>query len=247
MGLIKLNGVNYWGSNYGAGIVAPMIYSDEEREVGVWRDGKPLYQKTVKVTSSSAHSTIIAHGIANIENVVHVFGILDRADSVFLPTNYSRWDGTSEDLVGCHATTTDIALYVNTSAYYGKTVYVTLQYTKTTDTAGSGNLTPSGAVAVHYSTNEQVIGTWVDGKPLYQKTYSGLSAVSDTTFHTIGVTISNVETLVNAQTTGRQANGRLSTQNPMTNIQTDGTVQTCENVNGWAINTLTLQYTKTTD
>lgn len=29
----------------------------------------------------------------------------------------------------------------------------------------------------NYSTSEQVIGTWVDGKPLYQITYSGLSLV----------------------------------------------------------------------
>ena len=28
----------------------------------------------------------------------------------------------------------------------------------------------SGSSSIDYSTNEQVIGTWIDGKPLYQKT-----------------------------------------------------------------------------
>lgn len=32
-----------------------------------------------------------------------------------------------------------------------------------------------GDIAHHYSTNETVIGTWIDGKPLYQKTVTGLS------------------------------------------------------------------------
>lgn len=30
-----------------------------------------------------------------------------------------------------------------------------------------------GGGGTHYSTTEQVIGTWIDGKPLYQKTFSG--------------------------------------------------------------------------
>ena len=36
----------------------------------------------------------------------------------------------------------------------------------------SGVLSASGGGAVNYSTTEQQIGTWIDGKPLYQKTYS---------------------------------------------------------------------------
>ena len=36
---------------------------------------------------------------------------------------------------------------------------------------------------IHYSTNEQVIGTWIDGKPIYQKTftYTGPDITMDTT------------------------------------------------------------------
>ena len=36
-----------------------------------------------------------------------------------------------------------------------------------------GVLSATGGGSTSYSTTEQVVGTWIDGKPLYQKTYSG--------------------------------------------------------------------------
>jgi hypothetical protein len=35
----------------------------------------------------------------------------------------------------------------------------------------SGVLSATGGGAINYSTTEQQIGTWIDGKPLYQKTF----------------------------------------------------------------------------
>ena len=55
---------------------------------------------------------------------------------------------------------------------------ITIRYTKSTDIAGSGIWTPSGIPAVHYSTEEQVVGTWIDGKTLYQKTITSSDAIS---------------------------------------------------------------------
>lgn len=40
--------------------------------------------------------------------------------------------------------------------------------------AGSG-----GGSGEHYSTTEQVIGTWIDGKPLYQKCFTGTLTSSE--------------------------------------------------------------------
>ena len=48
-------------------------------------------------------------------------------------------------------------------------VVFTLIYTKTTDTAGSGQWTPQGVPAHHYSEDEQVVGTWIDGSTVYEK------------------------------------------------------------------------------
>ena len=51
--------------------------------------------------------------------------------------------------------------------------HITIQYTKTTDQPGSGTWTPQGVPAVHYSTDEQVVGTWTDGSTIYEKTITG--------------------------------------------------------------------------
>ncbi|MBR1703169.1 MAG: hypothetical protein IJ716_14680, partial [Lachnospiraceae bacterium] len=53
-----------------------------------------------------------------------------------------------------------------------------LEYTKISDSPGSGTWTPSGVPAVHYSTEEQVVGTWMN-KPLYQRTFTLSSATVD--------------------------------------------------------------------
>ena len=44
-----------------------------------------------------------------------------------------------------------------------------------------------------YSTEEQRIGTWIDGKPIYRKVFTG-TFENDTNFHQIA---SNVENLIN--------------------------------------------------
>lgn len=40
---------------------------------------------------------------------------------------------------------------------------------------------------VHYSTDEQVIGTWIDGSTLYQKTYEGITSASSSIYTLIDV------------------------------------------------------------
>jgi hypothetical protein len=94
---------------------SPIIYSDVEREVGVWRDNKPLYAKTVTTGGSVPSGATLIH---------------------------------REALEG----------------------YDCICYTKLADVAGSGEYNTLAVPNVHYSTDEQVIGTWIDGKTLYQKT-----------------------------------------------------------------------------
>lgn len=172
MGLIKMNGVNYWGSAYGQGIIAPMIYSTEEKEVGVWQDGKPLYQKTFTFSftcTSDDQTTIIETLASDIDVKIISEGYVSRDNTRFKSGIYPPAD------IYYIFRTNDInnALDIRIGNSNGNLISgnVTIQYTKTTDTAGSGIYTPSGALAVHYSTNEQVIGTWIDGKPLYEKTF----------------------------------------------------------------------------
>jgi len=157
------NGIAYFikDSVNGADGFPPLIYSFEERQVGVWADGKPLYQKSyalpnaVNISNNTNLTTYMSDITSTLERFVFAFGCgTDRKSTSpfyiqFYNSQIMAWATPAFD-----------------------TNIITVQYTKTTGTAGSGDWTPSGALAVHYSTNEQVIGTWTNGKPLYQKSFA---------------------------------------------------------------------------
>ncbi len=153
---------------FGNVIYLPTIYSDEERQVGVWRDNKPLYQKTINFGAlPNADQKAVNHNISDLDQLVSVNAVAIGATNNF---SLSYIDTNSlANGIGIYVSNTAITIRCgsNRSSY---NAYVTLQYTKTTDTAGSGNWNTDGIPTHHYSTNEQVIGTWIDGKPLYEKT-----------------------------------------------------------------------------
>lgn len=116
------------------------IYSLEERRIGVWTDGKPLYQKTIDCGALPNNtSKTVAHGISNIEHIVNAFGMGMNATAhliiPFVTTESGRYQ------VGLEVSTTSVSIYTDTdrSALNG---YITIQYTKTTDTTG-GEYIPS--------------------------------------------------------------------------------------------------------
>ena len=142
-------------------IFTPIIYSDNERVIGIWRDNKPLYQRTydlgseVSVSNSTWQSTGI--DVSNVE-MIPKCGAL-AADGTY-QSDLLAWNNGGD-------------LYIQTprnSTGYAR--YLILQYTKTTDSAGSGNWNTDGVPTVHYSTSEQVIGTWYNGKPIYRKIFT---------------------------------------------------------------------------
>lgn len=138
------------------------IHSTEEREIGVWIDGKPIYQKTItnqSITLSWVSSN--KHALATIDPLIENVDLFISIKGYIPATNVAM----------------NISAYVDNNKWklasiLGDTITtLTIQYTKTTDTPGSGKYVPSGALAVHYSTDEQIIGTWIDGSTLYEKTY----------------------------------------------------------------------------
>ena len=156
----------------------PVIYSEEEREIGVWTDGKPLYEKTLSAGSGITYGNItIPIGVDNIDKIAYAEAIAFLSSNNYLPlpriSSDSNYCGISA------ISTSNVVCYIN-RAFDGTVtgIYVTIRYTKTTDAAGSGVWTPQGVPAVHYSTDEQVVGTWIDGSTLYEKTYSVSSSVS---------------------------------------------------------------------
>lgn len=184
-----------WQGGFKAYGFTPVIYSDIEREIGVWRDGKPLYQKTVFVGALPNNSTkTVAHNISDYDFIVSIKGSAQATSDPdynevlpFVNVDY-RWN-VQLDVIGANIKITTIT---DASAY--DKAYVTLQYTKTTDTAGSGKYTTLGVPSVHYSTDEQIIGTWIDGSTLYQKTVE-FGALPNATIKDLAHNISNVDNI----------------------------------------------------
>ena len=146
----------------------PVIYSTEEREIGVWKDGKPLYEKTFYYEGNigtNSTTEIADLSSLNPDTILPIKTTIDEAGWAVL-------DLPCEGFRLQISYTNKKASLINSStlSFQPARVNFVVQYTKTTDTAGSGQWTPQGVPAVHYSTEEQIIGTWIDGKTLYQKT-----------------------------------------------------------------------------
>ena len=148
-----------------------MVYSTNEREIGVWTDGRPLYQKTISMgTLPNKTTKAVEHGISNIDvtAIVSLVAMASNGTYAMFPRIH---DSQVNAQIFFEVNSTYITCYGRGQDQSGwTTCYVTIQYCKTTDTPGSGQWTPQGVPAVHYSTDEQVVGTWIDGKSVCELT-----------------------------------------------------------------------------
>lgn len=146
---------------------APVIYSLEERQIGTWTDGKPLYQKTIHIASIPSESYDYFDIADDIDSVVNVQGMVNGITPIYM----NRPDSvTSEFSIQIAEQSGEKKLFFRSHRSATGYADITCLYTKTTDTPGSGEWTPSGVPAHHYSTEEQVVGTWIDGSTVYEKT-----------------------------------------------------------------------------
>lgn len=148
----------------------PLIYSKEERQIGVWIDGKPLYEKTYDLGSDisisyNSWTEVNANYPTNCGLIIHSDCCTSGGTYASGISVGKKSNGKFEMQSGRNGNNQSIR-------------YFTIQYTKTTDTAGSGIWAGNGAMAHHYSTNEVIVGTWIDGKPVYERTFSKTLASS---------------------------------------------------------------------
>lgn len=116
-------------------VVAGEVYSTEERVVGTWIDGKPLYQRTLVKTGGVANGTIY------FQNELSDVNVIIKKDVLFRTThNNGAWesefcvDNTDHLQVIVSHTDTDGAFVYTILANRTVTeMRVTVLYTKTTD------------------------------------------------------------------------------------------------------------------
>lgn len=114
-------------------------YSTDEKVVGIWTDGKPLYQKTFI-------STMVTNG-GNITQIdpTETFEYKDIKSVLCYDAK------TIQESTCFHSTNNYWTIWIENhyakgkaadASYGGKPVYITIKYTKTTDTANSAATTP---------------------------------------------------------------------------------------------------------
>lgn len=108
-------------------------YSTEERKVGTWIDGKPLYQKTYIGTTPSVDSISVISLASNVYTH-RVEGYIIDSNRSFIPVP-SFWGDNG--FVGLYINNINnkinIKLGSGVNAWANSQCYITIQYTKTTD------------------------------------------------------------------------------------------------------------------
>ena len=251
------------GSGGGSGTLKPWVYdvSGEEQIIGVY-GGKPLYRKAFTINVTCASNSFVDYNvynyIANCDRIINAT-CYDESRGLIMPYNSANWPTGGRTCM--YFSKTGIISYTCGSAASVTNIphLFILEYTKTTDAEGSGNnFSPYAPSNMSYSYEEKVVGTWVDGKPLYQKTlYGSIATYQDTSRptnvripfpHTVvyicgGLTngATNVEAFVPIGYTGGGSNF-IDVYHAATTLMLQTNMY-----NGYPYYILTVKYTKTTD
>lgn len=159
------------------------LYSTDEKLIGRWIDGKPIYSKVVTGIGDTYQNwdQVVLSSDVNVNQII---------DAKIITSDRVGIDGGGfTSLVATVVESTgDVKLYNAISHTNANTAYA-IQYTKTTDSAVEiGDDTD-------YSTTEKIVGTWIDGKPIWQKTVEATTPNKATIKYTpVGA---NIETVVN--------------------------------------------------
>lgn len=230
-------------------------YKQEETVIGYWTDGKPLYRKVINTTSGpepSAYTNIVE--LDSNCKIIDFDGYATYDSDVMhqsIPLNFENLTSESR-LITTIGDSRNIIKSMYLGDYYKNIpIYITVEYTKTTDTPITNNNT--------YSTDEVLTGkTWIDGKPIYRKVVDfGDITLTVNTDTKINHNISNIDTLIDGKLLKNQI-----LMNNQSWVYNDGSVDAFRvyfdkikiilntSVSGWtsiAHYIGILEYTKTTD
>lgn len=215
------------------------VYSTTEKLIGQWIDGKPLYQKIIQSVSGGIDAntwiSIGSLGVGNnvVDKIIVLKGMITNSTDTDFYTVPQKTIGISYN-----KSTDTIKIYCD-SDWIHKPFYVVAQYTKTTDSAQS-----IGSIN-EYSTTEKIVGTWIDGKPLYEKTLTDLHVnIPSMSWIDTGLVIPNGKKCINAICRGETTIIIASVEI----ASADGKVYLMGMRNATTVLTeITLQYIKTTD
>lgn len=247
----------------GTSVLSPgaVIYDEQERIVGRWSDGRPVYQKTIIYEGESVSTTTsYNHNINNLDKVVNANVIAKRTGSDNIRETYNISDNNEVARFVIKNTTIDITF--KWDPY--NILLITLQYTKTTDELNSFRPDMIENISIMrnldfsniYTEEERIIGCWVDGRPIYQK-YIDIGDISGSELNNYDVSSLNINFLVYADVNYYQTNvnntelwysASSGADSRVLGISSDHTKLLCWGTNSvFRYTKLILRYTKTTD
>lgn len=133
---VAINGTIYplGGGSGGSGGPSEEIYSTEERRIGTWIDGKPIYRRVLKniiMTKSNSYEEFPAT-FPEIETLTRIRGMLVHTS----PGPNPKWRALPDNGCGMGLSINKkLMLNNNASWYVNQPISIIMEYTKTTDTA----------------------------------------------------------------------------------------------------------------
>ena len=116
-------------------------YSTAEQVVGEWIDGKPLYQRTYDLGSGPNNTNITwPHNIDNLDKAISFVGVMigtsSTTSALQIPLNFCPANTTAKDATWIRINGSNIQMGTGADRSMFN-IYLTLQYTKTTDQVNS--------------------------------------------------------------------------------------------------------------
>lgn len=211
-------------------------FSTDEKVIGTWTDGKPLYQKVLTGNTKNevgwkAYDTGIGAGV--IDKVAYMNGCVAYSNG--WTTSIGSTATGSHIMFDIKPATGEWEVYVgDNGAGFNCPAILILRYTKTTDTA--------------VASGEKIVGQWIDGKPVYEKTWSFGSkvSISNVNWTDTPISSSGIERIVyacgyNLGTTNDKGFYPLNAMNENSYVQ----CLSCRDGSNAPCAYITLRYTKT--
>ena len=245
------------------------VYDTEEHQAGWYKvtgGYKPLYRKVLYLTvdiAASVTSTTIQLPLSNIEAI----WLIDKStyinqDDYELPFPYINGDGM-DNTIGYYSYINngvpEIRVRKGTGQRLKNEIFV-VEYTKTTDTIVTEIPKETIPAVVQkeseiYSLDEQVIGQWIDGKPLYRKTINFGALPSLDNEKSVSTNVSNIDVMINVYGFSTNGDGYFSINDDYIAgigcIYSKNTnqikIQASRNRTDYTTTYVTIEYTKTTD
>ena len=257
-------------SNWYMPVKSMYSYNEQEQKVGTWVNNFPVYEKTLFGMTPAATTPIgvvpvgdqISYILidAPVDNVISVDALVRLENGVWEPmplvndtASYFGKISVSNDANPDNPNT--ISCIIGANEWIYRPLTVTIRYTKIGDSPETDKVPVQPLI--EYTLKEQVVGYWVNGKPLYRKTVD-IGALPNNSTKTVAHGISDLEFVPEIfGAAKREGSNAVYVPIPFTDAGSNNSIKVyCDNQNieiQTASNRsdmtgyVTISYTKTTD